>query len=179
MLFKSLIKKNKNKKTKKKSIIFCSTENDRDRILKGIGITDKKIFYIGDRIHILDIDLIGIINSARIKVNEELDKKEKIDLNTQKYQLMIEDQHINTDSYNIHRADISIFSKYAGIPFENVIFIISKSTVLTDLKSAIKYALKSIQFLFFPDSHNTFVDISETRKDYFSTGLQLKIKLIK
>lgn len=146
------------KQTKRERIIFCSTEQDRKRVVQHIvRIADRtphSDLYVGQRMQVMETDRVGEITHAwevtatGIK-GRELQRKDPIEAWRKPYILMIDGKIIvNTDRLTVERADVCISWKYAGRPFNEGIFVVGKSTTKRDLLGAIKYCVQKISFVF-------------------------------
>ncbi len=152
--------------------IFCSTEADREQLLritfaKQQLLYEKKSFYLGEQVHILERDVIGSLESASYMgmdasgspcVRVPLHGKEPLDTRKGEYFFTVGGQEYSTQEYTVQHADVMVVSKFCGIPRPHGLFVVGKSTKRNDLLSVVKYCTQSLHIFVLPGVQFQVVD---------------------
>jgi len=173
-------------------IIFCSNEIDKQTVsnilLAKKSRTYKKTeFKIGDKVHILEDDMIGRLHSVwktDIHGNKiaEMDSKKYFNILKGYYSFSL---YKDTDTYNtsqvtVDHAEVCVISKYAGAASDYVIFVASPETVFSDIVIATKYARKKFKLFLLPEAN--IMQIYQKKRNFFEkqykSDLRNKLKIL-
>ena len=151
-------------KTDKKDYhIFCSTEEDRKIIMsqiikKRLGASEeykKTVFYLGQKIHLMEMDIIGTLERAYL-VDHLLERKEvsgktPMDTISHTYIFIVGDVEYSTDLHTIIHSDVAVISKFPGAPAPRGVFVVGKYTSRRHMYCAVKYCTKDMKIFVIPD----------------------------
>ena len=176
------------KKKEEKSVecqMFCSHEGDKDIFLPFIRQNyskeeDKFIFYVGQKVHILEVDDFGTIKKAFKKGdNNKIDVKTQINLKKDIYFIHLnekgEERKYRSDSFTIIHSDLSCISHYSGPPMSYIIFFVGKKTNRKHIWCAAKYAIKELKI--FVQKDVIFNKITNPSSFNLESGLASKYML--
>jgi hypothetical protein len=146
-------------------IIFVSSHDDKRQVIQQLEckllsnhayIHKDTSFFIGQKVHIKELDVYGRIDRAWKHDNnkkDEISGKTSINVDSARYTIEILGVNYNTKDYTISHADVMEISQYSGNPLSYVIFIIGKNTSRKHLACAVKYTLKQFKIFHLPNIH--------------------------
>jgi len=171
--------------------IFVSTESDKEEVMKLIHKKrpsnetnyEKHLFYVGQKVHILEKDLIGPIEKAwRITGDPEDEQydiiKGKTVINTlqSRFLLRVCGAQYRSAEYTIEHADVHVIRKFASYPAQGVLFVASTSTTRRDLACATKFATSELK-IFMKEGVYTY-DIKPDTVARPCNDLRAKLELV-
>lgn len=191
---KKLDRSFKDDKTKSKSdfIIFCSNDEDRDVIMDIVfkkrtnpnGSYKKKEFFVSQKVHITDIDVVGTIEKMWTvqpyirRGKTEVSGKSPVNITYGDHIFQINGLEYNTQDYsNIVHADVQVVSKFAGPPASEGVFLIGEKTNMRHMICAAKYCSNNMEIYTMPNVDERKVSDVPTRG--IQTDLSFKLGRIK
>lgn len=176
------------KKSKKKDYhIFCSNKKDKKEIMthiykKRLNMNtpyDEHIFYLGQKVHVLEKDVIGKLeevysvdrNGERTLVSGG---RTEINIKFGQYLFSVCGLKYDTRKFHIEHADVMVITNFAGSPAERGIFVVGETTTRKQLFCASKYIHDGMKFFTLVDQINSIPDGIW----YTSTDLISKLKLV-
>lgn len=133
--------------------IFCGNESDKIELMeivcKKIGgnecTFDKHCFMMGQKIHVLEDDYCGILESAADEREPKIKLNEKV-INTLRgrYMLEIGGRTYSTSHKALKHADVHVISRFHGAPADYGAFYVTPETNRKQLWCAAKYCTKEL-----------------------------------
>ena len=169
--------------------IFCSSEADREELLHITFAKQqlpyaKKLLYIGEEVHLLELDVMGTLERAvhmRMDaagvpgVRTPVHGKGPVDLRCGEYLLTVGGREYSTQDYTVQHADVMVMSKFCGVPRAHALFVVGTSTRRSELVSAVKYCTHSLHIFVLPGVQ--FQGVDHRRDTARRTGLVAKWQL--
>jgi hypothetical protein len=179
------------KKEKKTLQLFCSTEFDKDTLLKDLCVNEKQYggpnrFSIGDKIQCIEDGWCGEIKTAQIfqesGIWKNIDAKEFIYIQRAPHKLEVmfdklEIQTIFTRRKTIRHLLFETARGYSGIRVDRGIFYLTSSSTIQDVLSCIKYCKSQFKILVPKDI--TLQSMFSKQKYTKSKAFTKKIDMIK
>ena len=169
----------------RKTKIFCSKKEDHRLLSEKLDIPKERIynqnhFYVGDIVCVPTTGTYGsikkIFQTKADDTQQELSTKDCAELKYGTFFFAICPCTLTSrckcndiypsNLFNINHCYIEMIQRYNGIPFENVIFYVSKNTTIEEIKAALTYCTKSIEFFLMEENKKHFSELVNKGKRF-------------
>lgn len=178
------------KKKKNEYHIFCSNKDNKKYIMDQIykkrmnmpPTYDERIFYLGQKIQILEWDVIGKLEQIwsidnRGNRYQVTGSRNPVNISFGSHIFIVGGIEYDTRTNHIEHADVVVISKFSGAPAETGMFIVGPTTSQKDLFCASKYCLEDMKVYTMEDANINNIKSGSNLPT--STDILNKLKLVK